>query len=72
MPSQNRNDFEKYDSGNHRKTSTGILSSYKKQLNLSAQDLMEKDYWTKIRGARDKLKETLDKTDRDTFTKKFI
>jgi len=33
---------------------------------------MEKDYWTKIRGARDKLKETLDKTDRDSFTKKFV
>jgi hypothetical protein len=24
---------------------TGVLSTYKKQLNLSAKDLVERDYW---------------------------
>ena len=38
----NSNDF---DIGGTRSTATGILSSYKKQINLTPQDVMERDHW---------------------------
>jgi hypothetical protein len=38
-------DFETWDKGAHRSTSQGILSNYKKQLNLNADDIIQKDYW---------------------------
>ena len=39
------NDTESYNEPRHRTSATGVLSSYKKQLNLSADDFMMKDYW---------------------------
>jgi hypothetical protein len=45
MPHTHEHDFDKADGATHRKTMTGVLSTYKKQLNLSAKDLVEKDYW---------------------------
>lgn len=38
-------DLESYGHPTHRATATGVLSSYKKQLNLTAKDHMMKDYW---------------------------
>ena len=38
-------DFEDWDKSMHKPTSRGVLSSYKKRLNLSVQDVMMKDYW---------------------------
>ena len=38
------NDYDDYNKATHRSTATGVLSSYKKQLNLSTQDIMMKDY----------------------------
>lgn len=56
----------------HRQTSTGVLSTYKKQLNLTPQELVQRDYWDNVRKVRDNLAERLDKTERSTFTKKFV
>jgi len=66
------NDFEMSDSGSHRMTHTGVLSTYKKQLNLTAKDIVEADYWKQIRTVRDRLEERLEKTDHATFTKKYV
>ena len=41
MGEKEKNDYENFDQANHRKTQTGVLSSYKKQLNLTAKDYME-------------------------------
>jgi hypothetical protein len=51
---------------------TGVLSTYKKQLNLSTKDLVERDYWKQIRTMRDNIKERMEKTDHSTFTKNFV
>ena len=51
----NEHDFERSDGATHRKTMTGVLSTYKKQLNLSAKDLVERDYWKQVRTMRDKI-----------------
>ena len=40
-----QNDWEDYSTPTHRATNSGVLSSYKKQLNLTPDDLMMKDYW---------------------------
>ena len=46
------NDFDNYDKATHRATASGVLSKYKKQLNLSPQEVMEKDYMENIKNLR--------------------
>ena len=41
-------DIDKFDEPSHRMTQTGVLSNYKKQLNMTAQDYVERDYWDKM------------------------
>lgn len=41
-------DAESYRQPTHRSTATGVLSSYKKQLNLTAKDYMMRDYWDQM------------------------
>ena len=42
------NDFEDFNEPVHRATQSGLLSTYKKQINLTAQDVMERDYWNNV------------------------
>lgn len=72
MPASHENDFERADGATHRRTATGVLSTYKKQLNLSAKDLVERDYWKQVRTMRDQIKEKMEKTDHATYTKNFV
>lgn len=62
-PASHEQDFERADGSTHRRTMTGVLSTYKKQLNLSAKDLIERDYWKQVRTMRDNIKERIEKTD---------
>jgi len=48
------------------------MSTYKKQLNLTPEDVMEKDYWKAIRTMRDDVKDKLEKSGPETFTKEFV
>ncbi len=51
-------DFEDFEKPTHRRsTSGGILSTYKKQLNLTADDVMQQDYWTKLQGVKRDMEE---------------
>lgn len=47
-PYERGDDFESPHRGTHRSTPTGILANYKKQVNLTPKDIMEKDYWDKF------------------------
>eukprot|EP00352_Strombidinopsis_acuminata_P001004 CAMPEP_0176344088 /NCGR_PEP_ID=MMETSP0126-20121128/4435_1 /TAXON_ID=141414 ORGANISM="Strombidinopsis acuminatum, Strain SPMC142" /NCGR_SAMPLE_ID=MMETSP0126 /ASSEMBLY_ACC=CAM_ASM_000229 /LENGTH=156 /DNA_ID=CAMNT_0017690369 /DNA_START=249 /DNA_END=719 /DNA_ORIENTATION=- len=44
---------------------SGVLSSYKKQINLTAQDHLEKDYWDEIKNMRGNVAEMFDKISTD-------
>lgn len=43
------NDWEDYEKPTHRATKTGVLSSYKKQINLTANDYIMKDFYDNMR-----------------------
>ena len=64
-------DMDQFNQANNRVTPTGVLSSYKKQLNLNAKDIMERDHWESMRTLRDDFRRELDATDKETFTKEF-
>lgn len=64
-------DFETYDKPTHKTTPTGILSSYKKQLNMTPEDVMQKDYWNNMRNFKDDTVRQMDASSRETFTKEY-
>ena len=65
-------DFEDWDKSMHRPTSRGVLSSYKKRLNLSPEDVMMKDYWDQMKGLEQNVQNSMDITDRRQFTKNMV
>jgi hypothetical protein len=42
-----------FDKATFRSTRTGILANYKKQLNLTADELVQKDFWDKTNSVFD-------------------
>ena len=58
-----------YDKPTHRVTSTGILSDYKKQLNLTPEDIVQKDFWERLRETRNDTERRLNDTKPEVFTK---
>lgn len=46
-------------------TDSGVLSSYKKQINLTAQDVLEKDYWDEVKNMRTNVGNMFDKIKSD-------
>lgn len=66
------NDYDNYDQPTHRSTATGVLSSYKKQLNLTAEDIMKRDYMESKKALRANVAKQFDKADRANFTKNMV
>jgi len=64
-------DFESYNKGTSRSTASGILANYKKQINLSPQDLIQKDYWDKFEKLTSDTSRRLKETRPEVFTKEF-
>ena len=56
----------------HRSTATGVLSSYKKQLQLTAEDIVQRDYFDKVSSMRDHMARNFEKSDRASFTRDMI
>ena len=56
----------------HKKTRTGVLSTYKKQLNLTPQDLIEKDFWQSMNGLTEDVAKSFEKSDRKHYTKEMV
>ena len=65
-------DYEDYKKPTHRSTATGVLSSYKKQINLTAKDVIMKDYMDNLKDLRGDLAGKFDKADRLNFTKTVV
>ena len=65
------NDEEKFDEATTRMTKTGILSNYKKQLNVSAQDIVEQDFWRKMTNTTKDMAKQLRETNPSTYTQAF-
>ena len=65
-------DYESYSQPTHRATATGVLSSYKKQLNLSAKDYVMKDYYEQMKNLNEDVANNFMKADRSNFTKKIV
>jgi hypothetical protein len=65
-------DSENFDKGAVRSTPTGILANYKKQLNLSAGEIMQKDYWEQFEKVTEDTARKLRETKPEVFTKEFI
>jgi len=49
-----------------------VLSSYKKQLNLSAKDIVMKDYYENMKNFKDGVAEQFEKADRLQFTQRMV
>jgi len=64
-------DMDQFNQAKDRVTPTGVLSSYKKQLNLNVKDIMERDHWDSMRTLRDDFRRELDGANKETFTKEF-
>jgi hypothetical protein len=56
----------------HRATPTGILATYKKQLNLTAADLMQKDYWDQMNTLEQDTARKLRETKPEVFTAEMV
>lgn len=69
---EEREDAISYDKPSHRATGSGILSTYKKQLNLSAEDITQKDFWTQMHDVRTETADRLKHTRKETFTKEYV
>jgi hypothetical protein len=50
----------------------GILANYKKQLNLTPQELMQKDYWSSFEKVAEDTARKLRETKPEVFTKEFV
>lgn len=61
-PHSKGDDFESSHKGVHRSTPQGILANYKKQINLTPQDLIQKDYWDKFEKLTEDTARTLSET----------
>ena len=66
------NDYEDYSSPTHRSTRSGVLSSYKKQMNLTAEDVIKKDYWDNMKEMKTDMASQFEKADRANFTKTMV
>lgn len=66
------NDYEDYDQPTHRSTKTGVLSSYKKQLNLTANDVIMKDFYQNMKNLKHEVAMQFEKADRMNFTKTMV
>ena len=68
-----KNDFEDYEAvATHRSTATGVLSTYKKKLNLTAKDVMMKDYMTNIKNLKANMAQQFAQADRANYTKTMV
>jgi hypothetical protein len=65
-------DFEDWTKPVHKKTQTGILSTYKKQLNLTAKDVMEKDFWANMNTVSKDIERSFEASDRKHYTKEIV
>lgn len=65
-------DTESYRHPTHRPTATGVLSSYKKQLNLTAKDYIMKDYWDQMASINQDVTDNFMKADRSKATKQLV
>jgi hypothetical protein len=65
-------DVENYEKSTHRKsTAGGILSSYKKQLNLSPEDILNRDYMNKMHSTKMDMERKFNQTKPEVFTKNY-
>ena len=65
-------DVESFSRPTHRSTATGVLSSYKKQLNLTANDYVMSDYWNQMRDLDEETARGFMKSNRSHFTKTMV
>jgi len=49
-----------------------VLSSYKKQMNLSAKDIVMKDYMDNLKNMKQGMADQFDKADRANYTKTMV
>ena len=65
-------DYEDYSQPTHRSTATGVLSSYKKQLNLTARDMITRDYMDNVKDLKNNMAAHFSKADRLNYTKQMV
>jgi len=66
------NDSENFDKGSVKSTPSGILANYKKQLNLNASEIMQKDYWNQFDKVTEDTARKLRETKPEVFSKEFM
>ena len=65
-------DYEDWKRPIHKKALTGVLSTYKKQMNLTADDVIQKDYWDKINSLNEDIQKNFEAADRRQYTKEMV
>ena len=70
--SPNVKDYEDWQEPVYRPSKGGILGSYKRQLNLNATDIMEKDYWDAMKNMQEDIKNNFGPAKKETLTKTLI
>ena len=71
-PDPDAKDYEDWNAPTYRSTDRGILGTYKKQIGLSAQDVMEKDYWDNMLNIQKDMQRNFGAANRETLTSTLL
>jgi len=66
------NDFEDSSMPTHRATQSGVLSTYKKQINLTPEEIMQRDYWNQVKDLCKDVNKKFRESNPETFTKALV